>query len=64
MDELADRVVIDSSVLLAEISGLRENLIDGADVGTLATVNKEFDEVSADETSATKNKNVCHCQIV
>ena len=61
LDELADGVVVDSSVLLAEVSGLREDLINRADVGALAAVNKELDEVSANETSTTKNKNVGHC---
>ena len=61
MDELADGVVVDSSVLLAEVGGLREDLIDRADVGALAVVNKELDEVSADEAGATEDKNVGHC---
>ena len=61
LDELTDGVVVDSSVLFAEVSGLREDFINRADVGALAVVNKELDEVSANEASATKNKNVGHC---
>lgn len=57
---MANGVLVDSSVLLAEIGSLGEDLINRADVGTLAGVKKILDEVSANETGTTKNEDVRH----
>ena len=64
LDKLADGVLVDGRVLLAEIGSLGEDLVDGADVGALAGVKKVLDEVSADETGTTKNEDVRHFFVI
>jgi len=60
LNELHDGVGEESSVGSVKESGLREDLIDAADVSDSAGLHEIFAKVTANETSATKNKNCCH----
>jgi len=60
LDELHDGVGEKSSVGSVEESGLREDLIDAADLCDSAGADEVLAEVTANEASATKNKNGCH----
>jgi len=64
LNELNDRVGKEGSVGGIEEGSLRENLINAADAGDGASAHEVLAKVTADEASATKNKNVCHYKCV
>jgi len=63
LNELNDRVGEEGGVSSVEESSLREDLIDAADLSDGASLDEVFAKITADEASATKNENGCHCVV-
>jgi len=61
LNEVDDGVGEEGGVSGVEESSLREDLIDAADFSDCASLHEVLTKVTADEASATKNKNGCHC---
>jgi len=60
LDKLHDGVREESAVGRVKEGGLREHLIDAADFSSNARPHEILAKITADEASATKNKNGCH----
>jgi len=60
LNEVHDGVGKESSVCSVEESGLREDLVDTADLCDSSSLHKKLTKVTANEASATENENGCH----
>lgn len=60
LHKLHDGVGKEGSVLCVEERGLREDLVDTADVRDNAALDKVLAEVAADEASTTEDQHGCH----
>lgn len=60
LHELHDGVGKEGGVLSVEERGLREDLVDAADVRDDAALDKVLAEVAADEASPTEDQHGCH----
>ena len=61
LHELDDGVGKERRVLSVEERGLREHLVDAADVRDDAALDEVLAEVAADEAGPTEDQNSCHC---